>query len=96
MAMLAKQNTFAAIQLSTYNKEDPNAPPGSWSCWINEHGVYGPQMLTMFCLNCGEYVWLSYKEQPIYHRYCDASPSEPSICQCYKKIETIPGSGARL
>ena len=70
---------FRAIKLSTFNKPDPDAPPGSWSCWICDHGVYGEQMQTQFCLTCGEYKWLSY--QTIDHNYVP-SKSEPDICQC--------------
>ena len=86
-----RNKIFQAIQLSTYNKEDPDAPSGHWSCWIHEHGVYGEQMQTQFCLNCGEYVWLTYQQCPDYHHYRGSAPSEPSICQCVKKIQTNSG-----
>jgi hypothetical protein len=81
---------FQAINRSPYNKNDTNVTPGTWACWINEPGVYGEQMQTSFCLKCGEYEWLNYKECPEYYRYTP-SPSEPSVCRCIITLNTSEG-----
>ena len=79
-ALELRYDIFKAIKLCSYNKRDPNGPPGAWSCWIHEHGVFGEQMQTQFCLNCGEYLWLTYQihSNHPYH----PSPNEPRTCQC--------------
>lgn len=79
-SLILRYDIFQAIKRSPYNKNQ--TVPGAWACWINEHDVYGEQMQASFCLKCGEYEWLNYKEQPIYHRYTHPSPSEPSVCRC--------------
>ena len=72
-----------AIENCEYNKPtlDEGAPPGHWSTWICNDGVYGEQMQTNFCMECGEYQYLSYQEYDYRYR---RSPSEPLICQCGK------------
>jgi hypothetical protein len=68
-----------AIEKCTYNKPDPTDPPGLWSTWIDNDGVYGEQMQACFCVECGEYIFLPY--QLTGWKYYPA-PSEPLPCQC--------------
>jgi len=79
MENMAYQKIVNAIEQCTYNKPDPDAPPGVWSTWLVEHGVFGEQMQTCFCVKCGEYQYLSY--QMTDHYYLPA-PSEPPTCNC--------------
>ena len=77
--MELRNKIFRAIKLSTYNKENPEDPPGYWAYWLCEHGVYSDQMQAQFCLTCGEYKWLTYQTHS--YRYQPA-PSEPMTCNC--------------
>jgi len=90
-ALTLRYDIFQAIKRSPYNK---TTFPGAWACWINEPDVYGKQMQASFCLKCGHYEWLNYKEQPIYYRYTHPSPSEPSVCKCSSTTQTIPHCGS--
>ena len=76
---LIRYNIFQAIKQSPYNSPEV---PGAWTCWISDFNVYGKQMQALFCLKCGAYKWLNYKECPKYYRYTNPSPNEPSVCQC--------------
>ena len=70
MERIAHRKIVNAIQQCTYNKPDPDAPPGHWATWLIDHGVYSNQMQAHFCLTCGEYQYLSY--QTYDHHYLPA------------------------
>jgi hypothetical protein len=81
-SVVAHTNMVYAIEKCEYNKPAlaEGAPPGHWSTWICNDGVYGDQMQTCFCPQCGEYSYLSYQHTSSYYM----SPSEPLICQCMR------------